>query len=386
MCRLLLVEKLASSGRKEHLSARILQLSSVRSESCILAALFDVEETIYRGQGTSACNKTVDRKAKETEVAIGARLGGKSAPVVQDQTQVIPKISLIIPTYNRGDVLCQTIAMALAQDYPDYEVIVVDQSDPVDAKVRSYIDSLGNCMQYHHLSFPNLPAARNAGARAASGEIIIFIDDDVVIGPEYVRCQARLYSDSSVGGVMGLTFDPGEFEESEEIAGKLNMFGTKSRRSDGVVQVSHLVGCNVSYRKKAFFEAGMADERFTGTGWFEDIDLAVRVEHAGYVLLMDPRIRLRHLALQTGGCGNRQTANEDRKQEDRCRLYLFYCLKNLHVLGARTVLANLWGKYRSYAFNGPLLRSPRKMVARHWGFVRSLARALHLCRQESVCA
>ena len=79
-------------------------------------------------------------------------------------------------------------------------------------------------------------------------------------------------------------------------------------------------------------------------------------------------------------------ANDDRKQEDRCQMYLFYCFKNLHILGARTVLANLWWKYRNYALNGPLARSPRKMVERHWAFVRSLARALHLCRQESVCA
>jgi glycosyltransferase involved in cell wall biosynthesis len=311
-------------------------------------------------------------------------------PVHSNQSNafVPQRISLIIPTYDRGEILSNTLAMALNQDYPDYEIIVVDQSKSVPDGVRRAIEDAHFRVQYIRMLHPNLPAARNAGARAASGEIIVFIDDDVVIGPDYVYSQARPYSDPSVGGVMGLTFDPGELEEPEIIEGKLklNLYGPKAQLSNGVVQVSRLIGGNTSYRMKAFLEAGMSDERFTGSGWFEDIDLAVRVEHAGYVLLMDPRIRLRHLALPSGGCGNRQIANDDRKQEDRCRMYLFYCFKNRHILGAPTVFANLWWKYRNYALNGPLVRTPRKMVERHWAFIRSLARALHLCRQASARA
>src|SRR5207244_1748293 len=96
------------------------------------------------------------------------------------------RVSVIIPTYNRGAVLCDTIAMSLDQTHSDYEVIVVDQTASVDSKVRAYIDSLGGRIQYCRLSKPNLPAARNAGVRLATGAIVIFIDDDVRIPRDYV--------------------------------------------------------------------------------------------------------------------------------------------------------------------------------------------------------
>src|SRR5437870_1137860 len=101
------------------------------------------------------------------------------------------KVSLIIPTYNRGAVLCDTIAMSLDQTHSDYEVIVVDQTASVDPKVRDYIHSLGDQIRYCRLPKPNLPAARNAGVRLATGTVVIFIDDDVRIPRDYVASCIR---------------------------------------------------------------------------------------------------------------------------------------------------------------------------------------------------
>src|SRR5437879_5683771 len=117
------------------------------------------------------------------------------------------KVSLIIPTYSRGEVLCDTIRMALAQTYPDFEVIVVDQTPVVAPKVAAYIESLGESIQYHQLSPPNLPAARNVGVRSAAGDVVIFIDDDVCIQPDYIASHVRNYQDGSIGAVMGVTLD-----------------------------------------------------------------------------------------------------------------------------------------------------------------------------------
>ena len=91
---------------------------------------------------------------------------------------------MVIPTYQRGDVLADTISMALRQDYRNFEVIVVDQSPETPPRVRALLKaSADRPLRYLRLSTPNLPGARNAGVRAATGEIIVFIDDDVVIGP-----------------------------------------------------------------------------------------------------------------------------------------------------------------------------------------------------------
>src|ERR1700733_2038251 len=104
-----------------------------------------------------------------------------------------PSVSVIIATYNRGEVLCDTVAMALAQDYPDFEVIVVDQTPEPPAMVREFVKAAGDRLRYVRREIPNLPAARNTGIRIARGEIVVFIDDDVIIGPEYVTAHVRLY-------------------------------------------------------------------------------------------------------------------------------------------------------------------------------------------------
>lgn len=111
--------------------------------------------------------------------------------------------SLIIPTYNRGDVLLETLEMAVVQEYGTYEIIVVDQTKSIDSRLPSYLSPAGDRIRYIHLPEPNLPAARNAGIRAAKGDIILFVDDDVRIEPDYLAAHMRNYEDPTVGGAMG---------------------------------------------------------------------------------------------------------------------------------------------------------------------------------------
>ena len=118
---------------------------------------------------------------------------------------VNPPVSVVIPTYNRGEVLCQTMALALAQDYPDFEVIVVDQSAAPPQAVLSFVRTAPTGLRYFRLSTPNLPAARNFGVGQARGEIIVFIDDDVIVGPEYAAMHARNYRDVSESRVGART-------------------------------------------------------------------------------------------------------------------------------------------------------------------------------------
>src|SRR5882762_11172627 len=93
------------------------------------------------------------------------------------------RMSVVIPTYNRGSILADTLRMVLQQDYDDYEIIVVDQSTECSPEVEEVIATAAEKIRYLRLHVPNLPAARNAGVRAATGDIIAFIDDDVEIGP-----------------------------------------------------------------------------------------------------------------------------------------------------------------------------------------------------------
>jgi glycosyltransferase involved in cell wall biosynthesis len=93
-----------------------------------------------------------------------------------------PFFSVIIPTYNRADVLPRAIESVLNQTFSDFEIIVVDDGSDDDTKnVVANIHSTLLC--YHYQQNKGVCAARNSGASAAKGEYLIFLDSDDVLAP-----------------------------------------------------------------------------------------------------------------------------------------------------------------------------------------------------------
>jgi len=286
-------------------------------------------------------------------------------------------VSVVIPTYERGEILSEAISMALAQDYPDFEVIVVDQSRELAESVKKLIESAPPRLRYLRLSTPNLPGARNAGVRAAKGEIISFIDDDVVIGPEYIAGMAAHFHDPSVGAVMGMTL-PASGKEPDRQA-VMKQFWAWEEFPDGTASVSWVVGCNSSYRARAIVDAGMCDEKFTGSAWSEDADLSVRVRNLGYKFIYDPRVRLIHLELASGGCANRSPADLEKRDELRFRLQLYFLFKNRAIFGWRQFCSSVWQTYRQYAFNRLLFATWSKFFVRQFRSARNLSIVVSMC-------
>jgi GT2 family glycosyltransferase len=208
----------------------------------------------------------------------------------------------------------------------------------------------------------------------ARGEIIVFIDDDVVIGPDYVASHIARYGDPSLGGVTGITLAPGDDDEAAVLRRRLGAFWMRARLDDGCFRTYSMEGCNCSFRREAIIQAGMFDERFTGSAWGEDTDLGLRVQHLGYLLLLDPRIRVVHLALRTGGCGNRNDRDERIPQEHH-RLFMYHVIKNRSIFGSARVLSILWRSYRTYALNRETVSSPLMFARYHWRFLCDLSKA-----------
>jgi glycosyltransferase involved in cell wall biosynthesis len=287
------------------------------------------------------------------------------------------RVSIVIPTYNRGPMLANTLRMALQQDYEDYEIIVIDQSAECPPQVEAVIAAAPGKINYHRLQTPNLPAARNEGVRAATGDIIAFIDDDVEIGPDYLRTHVRHYDSHLVGGVTGVTLSCDNNCIEHYIRETLRSHEARLILEDGRAHLSWMVGCNSSYRKDAILAAGMSDERFSGSAWAEDADLSVRVRHLGFVLLFDPDIRLVHLEAPTGGCENR--GNSETKETERLLLYTFYLLKNRKIIGTMSVISSLARSYRRFAVTRRALQGgPIFIVNKTRAFLKSIRRAL-LC-------
>jgi glycosyltransferase involved in cell wall biosynthesis len=108
-----------------------------------------------------------------------------------------PLVSVVIPTHNRPLFLAQAIESVRAQTFTDYEIIVVTNGPHTENIERSrQLASNNHCMV---LALPNanLPAARNAGIAAATGEFVAFLDDDDVWMPDKLQKQVEAAIDNN---------------------------------------------------------------------------------------------------------------------------------------------------------------------------------------------
>lgn len=104
-----------------------------------------------------------------------------------------PRVSVVIPTHNRADLLKEAIASVVAQTMADFELIIVNDNstDHTDQVVSSFHDPRISLIHFNSGGVPS--ATRNAGARRARGEILTFLDSDDYWRPERLeRCLAAL--------------------------------------------------------------------------------------------------------------------------------------------------------------------------------------------------
>src|SRR5208337_4579078 len=110
-------------------------------------------------------------------------------------------VSVVIPTYNRGELLIETIESILAQTAKPGEVIVVDDgsTDDTQERLARYADRV----RYVRQPNQGVAAARNHGVREARGKWIAFIDSDDVWHPRKLECQLRVLADHPDLGILG---------------------------------------------------------------------------------------------------------------------------------------------------------------------------------------
>jgi len=116
-------------------------------------------------------------------------------------------VSVIVPTCRRPDDLARCVDSILATDYPQLEVIVVDNApdDPLTAALVAHRYAGDDRVQYVAEPTPGASRARNRGVRHAEGEIIAFADDDVVVDRHWIRAlAAALRAHPDVQCVTGL--------------------------------------------------------------------------------------------------------------------------------------------------------------------------------------
>ncbi|NJK36724.1 MAG: glycosyltransferase family 2 protein [Oscillatoriales cyanobacterium SM2_3_0] len=226
-------------------------------------------------------------------------------------------ISVVIPTYNREEALRDSIADVLKQDYPGFEVIVVDQTQNHQPETQAYLEELAKAKKIHwyRVDWASLPGARNYAVRRAKGEVILFLDDDVQLPEGFLQTHARNYLDNpKIGAVAGRVFDRMKLGESggaltiEELPPEAFDPGIAWYHIDLVhtvkpQQVISARGCNMSFRREIFDKYGLRfDERYKGSAVREESDFCLRIRQTGYIIWYDPEASLVHLGEEVGGC------------------------------------------------------------------------------------
>lgn len=224
-------------------------------------------------------------------VALGAQNG---------KEERVQTISVIIPTKNRVDDLRHTLESLMAQNRRPDEIVIVDQSTVPALDLKGIPIPV---VYIHDLRISGLTHARNVAMERARGDIWLFLDDDVVLDPDFVKELLSAYSPgiAGVSGVItnysrpGITrrlfetvFVKGPFhDERQPVYWRAN-----TGRAGSPQRVKELGGGLMSFRSD-FARHLRFDMNLTGGCLAEDIDFCARLPR-GTVLLIAPNARLVH--------------------------------------------------------------------------------------------
>lgn len=200
-------------------------------------------------------------------------------------------VSVIVPVRNAHPTLGRCLAAIAASDYGAYECVVVDDgsTDGSTSVARSY-----GCRLVRLSGGPYGPAhARNQGAAVASGDILLFVDADVVVAPDTLtRAAAVLTAVPDVAAVFGSYDDsPAATNFVSQYRNLLHHFVHQRGRPEAATFWS---GCGAVHRE-AFHAVGGFDERHYPQPSIEDIDLGHRLRAAGYRVRLQKDMQVKHL-------------------------------------------------------------------------------------------
>jgi len=190
-----------------------------------------------------------------------------------------PRVSIIIPALNEEKLIAQTLREARSVA-PDAELIVVDGGSS-DRTVE-----IAKELAEVRFSHATIAAARNIGAKGATGDILIFLDADTRITKKFMHEAEKYLSDPEVVGAGGLIMPRHVGTLAEAVFYFFNFLIMVSFWFGRPV----LAGTCVAYKRKAFFDVGGFDDNMIAS---EDFDLCKRISKRGKVVFF------RHVTIRT---------------------------------------------------------------------------------------
>ena len=197
-----------------------------------------------------------------------------------------PPVSVVIAAYNEAKVINKTIATLLASDYPDLDILVVDDGSK-DGTAQTVRDAYGDHPRVTVLEKENggKASALNIGIKACRGEIIVALDADTLFAPDTVSKLVRHFADPAIGAVSG-NVKVGNRNNLLTIWQAVEYITSQNfdrRAFDLLNCITVVPGAVGAWRKDAVILAGL----YSSQTLAEDTDLTFKIRKLGYRIVTD---------------------------------------------------------------------------------------------------
>ena len=282
--RPLLMAEIGLDSRRngEDEQARVLdwQVRTVSEAGCAGAFVFAwTDRWFHGGYEIEDWDFGLTRRDRSTKPALAATSDAFAAlPPRPDATW--PRVSAVVCSCNGAETLRDCFDGLTDLDYPDYEVIVVDDGSN-DATPDIASDYPVRLIKTDNRG---LASARNTALAAATGEIVAYVDDDARPDPHWLTYLVHTFRTTSHAGVGGPNIAPkGDGSVADCVAnapgGPVHVL-----LSDRVAE--HIPGCNMAFRKEVLDTVGGFDPQFRVAG--DDVDVCWRLQEHGWTLGFHP--------------------------------------------------------------------------------------------------
>ena len=218
----------------------------------------------------------------------------------------MPFVSVIIPTYNRGNMLPLTLDSFLDQDYPRdrYEIIVSNNNstDNTQQVIEDY------CTRFDHVKTifearQGVHYARNSAAKKAKGEILFFTDDDMVADRSLIKEIVKVFEldpliGSATGKIIGKFEAPPPSWVTKHLTNSYLSLTEKDKPEDLIISRNDFVySCHEAIRRNVFFQCGGFNPENTAGVWIGDGEtgLGIKMKQAGYKFAYTSKSVIYHL-------------------------------------------------------------------------------------------
>jgi GT2 family glycosyltransferase len=324
---------------------------------------------------------------------------------------LLAELSIIIPSYNRPDLLRACLASVARHAPAGTEVIVVDDGSPA----ASVSAAASGFAQVRCLRLPRqrgFCAAANAGIEAARAPVVELLNDDTEVEPGWAKAALVHFADPAVAAVAPLVLrwsGTGKPMTIDSAGDRYFAGGVAGKRGRGELlgpgylhccRVFGASGSSAFYRRDLLRRVGAFPELFRA--YFEDVDISFRLHRAGGEIIFEPASQVRHRVSASYGRPRRRLLEQQSRNEELVfwRNVPAQALVRALPLHAAVLAAKAWrrwsegglvpfvaGRLSVLADTSALLRHRRRLNElgpstdpAHWGVESSLRELLSLPR------